>query len=399
MRRARYRAAAAAVLAGCLGATVGACGKPAGDADGAEKEAPASRPTGESAALPEGGKAVAAADGSTPDADADGPPVRKDGTIFAESELMGTRISINVFVGVGEGGRAKEAGDAMQAALEAMADIEDVMSEWRPHSELSRLSDAAGGEPMKVSAGLLEILARSRAIAEATGGAFDPTFHGVGQLWSFRPGAEPPTREAVAEKLPLVGWDRIELDQEKGTVRLRDAGMRLGLGAIAKGYAVDVASALLAERGFANHVVEAGGDTYARGAKAGKPWAVGIQSPGRPGVVGVLPMRDRAVVTSGDYQRFLEHDGKRYAHILDPRTGWPVEADISAQSVTLVADNATDADAYATAVAVMGPKRGMAFVEGREDLEAVILERDGTLVVSTGLRDVLKRPPPVERRP
>jgi thiamine biosynthesis lipoprotein len=161
--------------------------------------------------------------------------------------------------------------------------------------------------------------------------------------------------------------------------------MKVGLGAIAKGYAVDRASDLLKARGFANHVVEGGGDTYASGTKGGKPWMVGVQKPGAKGVVAGLPSSDISVVTSGDYERYFEFEGRRYAHILDPKTGQPLlEAD-SCSSVTIVAPNATDADAFATAVAVMGPERGMAFVEAQPDLEAVLITHDDRILVSSGL--------------
>lgn len=324
-----------------------------------------------------------------PDAQ-EGPPVRKDGTIYASAELMGTRVSLNVWLPPGK--TPEQAAAAMQAALDEMARIEDVMSEWRPTSELSRLSKAAGGEPQTISEDLAIVLARAKAIAADTDGAFDPTFHAVGQLWSFAPGATPPSKKDIAAKLVLIDHVALEVDLEAKTARLTKPGMMLGLGAIAKGYAVDRASAVLAEHGLPHHVVEAGGDTYAAGTKDGKPWGVGIQKPGERGVVGILPSTNRAVVTSGDYQRFFEYEGKRYAHILDPSTGWPVPADKSPQSVTLVAGNATDADAYATAVAVKGAVDGMAFVESRADLEAVVIDGAGKVHISSGLADEIVQP-------
>lgn len=331
------------------------------------------------------------ADASTePDSNEPAPPVRKDGTIFAESELMGTRVTVNVWLPPGK--TAADAGATIQASFDEMARIEAIMSEWQPDSELSRFNRAAGGDPIALSPELTEVLARARQIAEITDGAFDPTFHAVGQLWSFHPGSVPPTREAVAEKLPLVGWRGLEIDPETKRGRLTKAGMMVGLGAIAKGYAADRASALLVERGYPHHVVEAGGDTYARGTKGGKKWMVGIQKPGERGVVAALPSSDESVVTSGNYQRYFEHEGVRYAHILDPRTGWPLPEDASAQSVTLVAPNATDADAFATAVAVMGPDAGMRFVESRPELQAVVIDHDGNLRVSSGLQPRLVYP-------
>lgn len=319
------------------------------------------------------------------------PPVRKDGTVFAETELMGTRVSVNVWVG--DEAQAQAAGAAISAATDEMSRLEQILSEWRPTSDLSRLSDAAGGPPHKVVPELIEILGRSREIAEDTDGAFDPTFHGVGQLWSFKGTPEPPSKEAIAQKLPLVGWERMEISATDGTVRLATAGMKLGLGAIGKGYAADKASAVLTARGFPNHVVEVGGDTYAAGKKDRMPWMVGIQKPDGPGALGALPTTDRAVVTSGDYQRYFEYEGERYAHILDPRTGWPIPAARSPKSVTLVAANATDADAYCTAVAVMGVEDGFDFVEAHDELEVVIITQTDEMLVSSGLRAQLVLPP------
>ncbi|MBA3547290.1 MAG: FAD:protein FMN transferase [Nannocystis sp.] len=324
------------------------------------------------------------------------PPVRKDGTVYAETEQMGTRVSINLWIGEHT---AAQAGAAIEAAFAEIERIEQIMSEWRPDSELSQLNDNAGGPLKPLSPELFEILQRSKLVAEATGGAFDPTFYAVGQLWHFEPGARPPAPETIAEKLALVGWRDIELDPNTGAGRLARPGMKVGLGAIAKGYAVDRASQVLLQHGFGHHIVEGGGDTYVSGSKGGTPWKVGIQRPDRPGSLAAIPATDRAIVTSGGYQRFIEIDGKRYAHILDPRTGWPLDEAASAQSVTLVAANATDADAYATAVAVMGPEQGMAFVEAHPALEAVLLTRSGELLVSKDLRPILVLPPAEADKP
>ena len=326
--------------------------------------------------------------------DAGGPPVRKDGTIYAETEQMGTRVSINLLVGDHP---PAEAGAAIEAAFVEIERIEQIMSEWRPDSELSQLNDDAGGPMRPLSPELFEILQRSKEIAEITGGAFDPTFYAVGQLWKFERGARPPAREAIEAKRPLIDWRSIELDPATRTGRLARTGMKVGLGAIAKGYAVDRASRLLAERGFRDHIVEGGGDTYVSGKKAGKPWMVGIQKPDGPGSTAAIPTSDRAVVTSGDYQRYIEYEGVRYAHIFDPRTGFPVPEERSCQSVTVLAANATDADAFATAVAVMGPDDGMAFIRSHPELDAFLILRDGTHRVSPALQSILVYPP--EKKP
>jgi FAD:protein FMN transferase len=311
--------------------------------------------------------------------------VRPDGTIFAESELMGTRVSINVWVG--EGGNALGASEAITDAMTEIARIESIASEWQATSDLSRLNRSSG-EPVVVPPELIEILIRARAISADSEGLFDVSFYAVGQLWSFGPGARPPSPEAIAQQLPLVDWRAIETNPSAGTTTLTKPGMKIGLGAIAKGYAVDKAAALLHARGFANHIVEAGGDTQVSGQKGDKPWRVGVQDPKQAaGRIGYITARDEAVVTSGNYARYFEWEGVRYTHILDPRTGWPIPADKTPKSVTLVAGNATDADAYCTAVSVMEPERGLAFVEARPNLEAIIIGPDDRLYVSSGLKE------------
>ncbi len=313
---------------------------------------------------------------------------------------MGTRVTIKVWVGPGQ--TPTQAGVAMQEAFAEIERIEDIASEWRPHSELSQFNGRAGLPAFAISPDLYRILARGKEIAAASNGAFDPTFHGVGYLWSFQPGAQPPDSKTIDAHLKLVNWRELELVPgtpdptvgAKGT--LRKEGMKVGLGAIAKGYAVDRASDVLKRHGFVHHIVEGGGDTYVSGTKNGKPWMVGVQDPSGAGAIGALPVRDEAVVTSGDYQRYFEFEGVRYAHILDPRTGRPLPQSQSAQSVTVVAGNATDADAMCTAVAVMGPKDGMAFVESRPEIEAVIISPTGEVMVSTGLKD---RYLPTDKKP
>ncbi len=311
--------------------------------------------------------------------------VRADGTIFAESELMGTRVSINVWVG--QSGDALKASEAITDAFTEIARLEAIASEWQSTSDLSRLN-RSNGEPVEVPPELIEILARAQEVSLDTEGLFDVSFYAVGQLWSFEPGAQPPSPESIAEQLPKVDWRAIEIDAPERSVTLAKPGMKIGLGAIAKGYAVDQASALLHERGFANHIVEAGGDTQVSGQKGDKPWRVGVQDPKQTvGRIGYITAKDEAVVTSGNYARYFVWEGVHYTHILDPRTGWPIPVDKTPKSVTLVAKNATDADAYCTAVSVMDPERGLAFVEARPALEVIIIGPDDALYVSTGLKD------------
>jgi thiamine biosynthesis lipoprotein len=321
---------------------------------------------------------------SAGEAPLEAPPVRPDHTIFAEAELMGTSVSINLWLAPQES--AAKAGADMRDAFYEIARLEAIASEWQASSDLTRFNNHAGGEPLELPTELVEILKRSREISEATNGRFDATFHGVGRLWSFKPGSVPPTQEAIERALPLINWRDIEII-DATHARLRRKGMAVGLGAIAKGYAVDAASKLLRSRGWKNHIVEGGGDTYVAGTKNGQPWMVGIQDPDGKGSAGVLPSSDEAVVTSGNYERFFVHEGIKYAHIIDPKTGRPLPFDQSLRSVTLVASNAADADAYCTAVTVMGPEEGMRFVESHPELAAIMIDAKGNFLVSSRLKE------------
>lgn len=313
-------------------------------------------------------------------------PIRADKTVFGASELMGTRVSINVYVGEAPSG--DPAGAAITAAFEEIARVEAIASEWIPQSELSKLSSAAGQGWRSVSPDLWFLLSRSAAISEATRGRFDISFHSVGQLWNFGPKSTPPRDAKIQAALAKVNYRLIELDPTQSRVRITQPGVALGMGAIAKGYGVDKAAQVLRERGFDNFIVEAGGDTFVSGRKGKAQWRVGIQNPSGPGAIGALEVQNQAVVTSGNYERFFVHDGVHYTHILDPSTGYPIRREHSPRSVSIVASNATDADAYCTAVTVMGRKAGMAFVASRPELEAIIVDADGSLHLSAGLRSL-----------
>lgn len=318
-----------------------------------------------------------------PNADANAPPVRADGTVYAEATMMGTHWSINVYLSPNK--TAADAGAAIREAMGEVARIEQIASEWREDSELSRLSRSAGQGAQPVSPELFELLDAASTISVATDGSFDVTFHAVGSLWKFTAGARPPAASEIAARLPLVDHRAIILDENAGTVALDRRGMMLGLGAIAKGYAVDRAVAVMRARGFSDVIVEGGGDVFLSGAKGSTPWHVGIQDPTRRGAIGELEVRDQAVVTSGNYQRFFEYEGVRYAHILDPKTGRPIPYEDSPRSVSVIASTATRADAMATALAVMGTRRGIEFANSQPDLEAVMIDFDGEVHSTQGL--------------
>ena len=307
------------------------------------------------------------------------PPVADDGLVLRERALgvMGTELEIKV---LGRDPALLE--KALDAAVAEIERVEDLMTDWRP-SPLMELNAAAGQGPVEVAPELAALISRGLRFGELTGGAFDITYAGAGKLWDFK--RQPPVvpdEEAVRAALAHVGYRRVRVDLEKSTVDLPE-GMRLGLGGIAKGYGVDRAMAVLLDRGIEHGIVSAGGDLKVLGRKFGKPWEIAIRHPrDRERVLAVLPVSNTCVMTSGDYERFFEHEGKRYHHILDPRTGFPATGCMSA---TVVAQDAADADSLATAMCVLGPKKGLALVEDLPRVEALLVGMDGKVHVSSGL--------------
>ncbi len=294
-----------------------------------------------------------------------------------QAQLMGTPWALAI---VGDRATAET---AAKAAFAEVARVEGVMSEWRATSEVSRLN-AAGGAPVALSPELFDLLQRARELGDRSGGAFDVTWAALRGVWDFDAGRLPAS-DAVAAARARIDYRKLSLDAATRTATL-PAGMAVGLGGIAKGYGIDRAAAVLRERGFTAFLVDGGGDLYVAGEKApGQPWTVGVQHPRRRDELMVaLPVRDAAVVTSGDYERFFEVEGRRYHHIIDPRTGEPAERSVA---VTVRAADATFADALATALFVMGPEEGVALAETLPGVDAAVLGADGRVVATPGLRD------------
>lgn len=292
---------------------------------------------------------------------------------------------------------AEAATAAVEAAYAEIERIEALISSWRETSETSAVNRAAGGEPVAVSPELFNLLRRSLKVSELTGGAFDVTFAGVGRLWNIEGHGATivhtvPEPAELEEALSRVGYAMVELDPERHTVRLARPGMRIGFGALGKGYAANRAVGVLKDHGVTGGVVDAGGDLMAFGRQEdGELWTLGLADPtpgaaGRGAVFGRLTLSDQAVVTSGDYERYVEIDGVRYAHILDPRTGWPVRG---VRSVTVVCPDGELADALATSVFVLGPRQGLALVDRLNGVEALVVDDAGKIHTSAHLHTLL----------
>ncbi len=292
--------------------------------------------------------------------------------------LMGTTFNLSVWA---TAGKQPEASEAIQHALDLVASLEGKISSWNPESETSAINRSTPREAMGTSAELLELLDASLSWARRTDGAFDITGGPLFDRWKrARAEGKLPTEAEIRSCLERTGYDRVIL--EGRTVRLAKGDMQIGFGAIGKGFAADRAAALLRQCGFEDFIIDAGGDVLVSGSRGGTPWQVAIRHPRRSGFLAVYGAGDRAIATSGDYEQFSVINDVRYAHILDSRTGWPAR---HLASVTVVTRRGVDADALATALFVMGPEKGLAFVERLNDTETLMVLEDGTTRCSKGL--------------
>ena len=274
--------------------------------------------------------------------------------------------------------------------------LEALMSVWRPGSDVQRINAAAGDHAVAVNADVRDVLRIARQVSEWSDGTFDVTFGALTDVWKFDHDQDNtiPSEEAVRARLPLVDYRQIEIDDRAGTVFLKRKGMRIHLGGIGKGYAVERAKEISRRAGLHDFMIQAGGDLYVGGHKDGRPWKLGINDPRGPDgrSFATIELSDSTFSTSGDYARFFMKDGVRYHHILDPRTGHPARL---CRSVTIASDSAVLADAVAKGVFILGPEKGMALIERLPHVEGVIVSATNEVLVSSGLKDkfVLLAPP------
>jgi len=285
---------------------------------------------------------------------------------------------------------------AFEKAFDEFDRLDRLMSVWREGSDVLRLNAAAGTSAVPISAEVREVLLAGRQVSEWTDGKFDVTFGALSGLWKFDHDLDGqiPSRGEVAARLPLIDYLALEVDDRAGTASLKRQGMKVHLGGIGKGYAVDRAAAILREAGVSDFMIQSGGDLYLAGRRGPRPWRAGIQDPRGPsgGLFAAMDLTDAAFSTSGDYERFFMRDGRRYHHILDPDTGEPARG---CRSVTIVAPRATLADGLSTGVFLLGAEAGMALIERLPDVEGVIVSADNRVLVSSGLNGrltILKQP-------
>jgi thiamine biosynthesis lipoprotein len=283
----------------------------------------------------------------------------------------------------------------MEHGFEALRQVEQRMSIYQSTSALSRINRLAADTWVPLEADLLTVIAAALEVARQSDEALDVTVLPLMHLWGFvQHAGRVPTASDIAATLPLVDYRHVQLDPARSAIRFTRKGVGLDLGGIAKGFAVDNALQALLTQGVSRAIVNAGGDLFAMGtAPSEAPWLVDVQHPSIAGrTLATMHVHNRSVATSGDYEKFFEHDGKRYCHLIDPRSGYPVQ-DIA--SVTVLADTTMQADALSTAAFILGPEKGFALLEQLPKVEGVmVVRRDTTpdtldIRVSRGLQGAI----------
>jgi thiamine biosynthesis lipoprotein len=319
------------------------------------------------------------------------PPAADAGIVERSRVSMGSEVHLTAWTSDEPAALA-----AFEAAFDEFDRLDALMSVWKEGSEIERLNHAAGEKPVPIGRDVLDVLSMARQTSEWTEGKFDVTFGVLSGLWKFDHDLDGiiPARADVVARLPLIDYRQLEVDVANSTAFLKQKGMRVHLGGIGKGYAVDRAAAILRGRGFNDFMIQSGGDLYVAGQRGDRPWRAGIQDPRGPEGTSfaAMDLTDSAFTTSGDYERFFMKDGRRYHHIIDPDTGEPAHG---CRSVTIVARTATLADALDTGIFILGPEKGMALIERLNGVEGVIVTSSNNVLVSSGLakRLVVRSPP------
>lgn len=293
--------------------------------------------------------------------------------------IMGTNIHVELW-----SDSAQQGENAIQAVMDEMQRINQSMSPYIDSSELSQLNKHAAKSAVQVSNELFELISLSVELSKETDGAFDITFASVGYLYNYREAQKPPQQQ-IASLLKAINYRHIKFDLAKHSIFFAHPKVKIDLGGIAKGHAVDNSIEILKKLGIKHALVTAGGDTKLLGDRLGKPWMVGIRDPrNKDKQAVVLPLVDIALSTSGDYERYFEQDGQRYHHILSPQTGTSVH---EVQSVSIIGRRSTLNDALSTAVFVLGVQKGMDLLNRTPGYDGIIVDNQRKLHYSNSLNE------------
>lgn len=294
--------------------------------------------------------------------------------------IMGTRIYVELWQDDPD-----RASALMQSVIDEMHRIDELMSPYKESAQLAIVNRDAAQKPVAVSRELFDLIILSNHFSDLSGGAFDITFASVGHQFDYRHHVKPDAQHREQGRT-LINYKALQLDANQHTVFFPKPGMKIDLGGIAKGYAVDNAISLLRKAGVQNAIVTAGGDSRLLGDHRGRPWMMGIKHPRGETHVVSLPLENVAISTSGDYERYFEEDGVRYHHIIDPKKGDSARELVSA---TIIADDATTSDALSTTVFILGVQRGLELASKMNGVSAILIDNKGKIHYSADLA-----PPP-----
>ncbi|MCF6296017.1 MAG: FAD:protein FMN transferase [Flavobacteriaceae bacterium] len=295
-------------------------------------------------------------------------------------KLMGSRFDVTVVAN-----NENEGNKYIDLAISEISRIEKLISSWDKNSQTSLINKNSGLKPVKVDKELFQLIERALKVSKLTNGAFDISFASMDKIWKFDGSMSTiPSVDIIKKSVEKVGYQNILLDTENQTVFLKLKGMKIGFGAIGKGYAADKAKALLIEKGVEAGIINASGDLNAWGKQPnGKDWMVAIVNPlNKEKVFSWFPVHNNAVVTSGNYEKYVKFNGELYSHIIDPRTGYPSKGILS---VTVFTKTAELADALATSIFVMGTETGLDFINQLKGVECIIIDADNKIITSNNI--------------
>ena len=279
-----------------------------------------------------------------------------------------------------------EANRLINIAIKEISRIESLISSWDNNSQTTLINYNSGIKPVKVDTELFNLISRSIKVSNLSQGAFDISYASLDKVWFFDKKMQKiPSDDQIANSVAKVGFENIVLNEKEETVFLKLRGMKIGFGAIGKGYAADRAKEILIKNNVKSGIINASGDLTAWGQKpSGEDWMVAIVNPlNKTKVFSWLPIKNKSIVTSGNYQRFINFDGKSYSHIIDPRTGYPSQGILS---VTIITENAELADALATSVFVLGEEIGINMINQLKGVDCIIINSDNKIIKSKNIK-------------
>ena len=298
--------------------------------------------------------------------------------------LMGTLVTVTLYDSNDEG--------ILDKVFTKVKELESTLSINENGTLVDKINESAGIEPVKVDYDTYTVIKKGLEYAKLSNGLFDISVGPIVKLWNIGlPEAKVPTQEEIDSRIPLVGYSDVELNDEENTVFLKRQGMMIDLGGVAKGYTADVISDILTEEGVKSAIIDLGGNIFAHGLKVdGSTWRIGIQNPfsDRGDIIGTITVKNKSIVTSGIYERYIEKDGIKYHHILSPKTGYPYENEIA--GITIISDKSSDGDALSTSVFAMGVEEGMKFINTQEGIDAIFVTKDNKIYITDGIRDIFK---------